>query len=362
MAIRLGVVGVGFGSLVQIPGFQSEGVEVVAVCARREERAKEAAATFDIPNVFTDYHELVAFNHLDAVSVVTPIPLHHPVTIAALEAGKHVLCEKPFALNTAEAKEMRDLAVRSGKTAMVAHEFRWASARRRVRELIEEGYIGDLRMALVRLLRSDAATPPTRFRPDRDLNVHGGGQLFSSGSHYVDCLRDWFGEVETVSGELLSYVPERGSGESAVVVDVDDTFLATLHFASGGIAHVTNSRALPFGDDSTIEIYGSQGTLVTPQRGTNPGNPSAHGELFGARLGQGEIAALEIPERLEPFIDDRDDRLMCFRLLVREFLAGIEVGSSPSPNFDDGLRCQQILQAISESSRTGRRIAILQSA
>jgi len=106
---------------------------------------------------------------------------------------------------------------------------------------------------------------------------------------------------------------------------------------------------------ATIEIYGRDGTLVTPQSGVNP---PAHGTLLGARLGEEALAELPIPARLEPFADPRDDRLVPFRLLVREFLRGVDEGTSPSPNFYDGYRCQQVLDAVRESSRAGHTVAI----
>ena len=104
--LRIGVIGVGFGTVVQIPGFQSEGVEVAAVCARRQERADKAAADFNIPAAYTDYHKMLQEADIDAVSVVTPPALHHEMVMAALDAGKHVLCEKPFAMDQVQARGM----------------------------------------------------------------------------------------------------------------------------------------------------------------------------------------------------------------------------------------------------------------
>ncbi|MBI4286878.1 MAG: Gfo/Idh/MocA family oxidoreductase, partial [Chloroflexi bacterium] len=142
--LRIGIIGVGFGATVHIPGLQSEGVEVVAVCARREERARETAAKFGIPHVFTDYHKMLEMPGLDAVSIVSPHHLHREMAEAALAAGVHVLCEKPFALNVEEARSMRDSARRSARTAMLGHEFRWAPQRAYVKELLDQGYIGTL--------------------------------------------------------------------------------------------------------------------------------------------------------------------------------------------------------------------------
>ena len=104
-------------------------------------------------------------------------------------------------------------------------------------------------------------------------------------------------------------------------------------------------------------MYGRDGTLVTPHVGAGV-NPPPHGTLLGANAGDEALAELAIPERLQPFADDRDPRLMPFRLMVREFLRGVGEGTSPAPNFYDGLRCQQVLNAVRESSATGRVVEI----
>jgi predicted dehydrogenase len=242
---------------------------------------------------------------------------------------------------------------------MIAHEFRFSSARMRTKELLDEGYIGEPKLCVMRLItgggRRPAAAPATGA-PART----GNGLLWSLGSHYIDCARHWFGEVESVSGDVANL----RAGDREVTYDSDDTFLLTLHFANGCIMHMVSSRGMPFGSGAGIEVYGSEGALFTPQGASVPGggsgvNPPAHGKILGGRTGEDEqLKDIEIPERLQPFADDRDDRLMPFRLLVREFVRGIEEGTSPAPNFYDGWRCQQVLDAVRESSRTGKRVAI----
>jgi predicted dehydrogenase len=359
--LRIGVAGVGFGALVHIPAFQSEGLEVVAVSARRQARADEAARNFGAASAFDSFEAMLASDGLDAVSIVTPPAEHLPMVLAALAAGKHVLCEKPFALNAAEALQMRDAARASGLTTMVAHEFRFASARMRAKELIGEGAIGAPKFARAVMAgdafggRSPPAQPPP-FNPARDLAERGAGMLFALGSHYIDGLIHWFGPVARVSAELTTLTPERLDGERTVKADADDLYLLQLTFRSGVLAELVGSMRLPFGPGATIEVYGADGTIVTPQgRGWNP---PAHGKLLIGRLGDKSLKSARIPRRLAPFRDDRDDRLMPFRLLVRQFLAGIEAGASPAPNFDDAYHCQQVLDAARESSRTGRRIEI----
>ncbi len=359
MTVRIAVVGVGFGTTVHVPAFQSEGLEVVAIAARRRERAEAAAAALNVPQVFTDFDELLGIDGLDAVSIVTPPRLHHEMAIAALRAGKHVICEKPFALNEQQAIEMVEEADRSGVTAMVAHEFRYASGRMFVHQLLEDGYIGTPKYAHLRLFRGPTkASALAEYRTERDSQEAGGGFLYSPASHYIDGLRHWFGEVESVVGNLIAIAPERVHDGKEMISDGDDTLSFTLNFASGVVAEMVGSKVTPFSEESLIAIYGTGGTLVTPQVGFNP---PAHGEVLGARLGrETELTPIAIPSSYEPFIDDRDDRMMPFRLFVRDFLRGIETGTSPSPSFLDGLACQQVLDALRRSSIEGRRIAIAQ--
>ena len=122
MAKRVGIIGLGFGAQVHLPAFRSEGWEVAAVCARNRDKAKAAADTAGVQDVHTDPDELVTRSDIDAVAISTPPSTHHALSIAALNAGKHVVCEKPFAMSALEGEQMRDVAARNRRTAMIAHE------------------------------------------------------------------------------------------------------------------------------------------------------------------------------------------------------------------------------------------------
>ena len=237
----------------------------------------------------------------------------------------------------------------------MGHEFRFTSGRMRVKELIEEGYIGDLRLAIVRVLFGRPPSETAEFAELTDNASTGAGILWNQGSHYIDALCHFFGEVRSVTGHGLALVPERLRHGESVLADAEDTFVATLEFVSGGYAEIIASRVLPFSADAGIEMYGSSGTLITPQISANP---SARGRLLGAKVGDAKVAELEIPRRLEQIEDGRDDRIAPFRLLVREFVRGIAEHTSPSPNFDDGYRCQQVLDAIRASTKAGRTITL----
>lgn len=359
MSVRIGVIGVGFGSVVHIPAFQSEGLEVVAVCARNEARAEAAAKKFNIPHVFSDFQRMLEMSDLDAVSIVTPPALHHEMALAALNAGKHVLCEKPFALNSVQAREMWEASEASGLTAMICHEFRFAASRMQVKELIDEGYVGPLHMVVMNLANGPRGGFEARASSYRDDSDQGSGFLGALGSHYIDCLRHWFGEIETVSGHTFTHFPDRikDDGDTIIHATAEDTFQFNLQFMNGGWATMLGTNAAPFGQGAKVEVYGRDGTLVTPHTGIGF-NPPPQGGLLGAKPGDGTLNTIEVPERLRPFADDRDDRLMPFRLLVRQFIQGISDGASPAPNFYDGYKCQQILDAVRDSSSSGQTIRI----
>jgi len=187
-------------------------------------------------------------------------------------------------------------------------------------------------------------------------NAQGGGLLGALGSHYIDGLRYWFGEIASVYGQLEALRPDvlDPATNRIVKAETDDTFLFTVQFANGGLATMTSSFAATPTRGARIVVMGDRGTLIAEQPGPNP---MEDGIVIGSRDGS-PLQPLETPKQYVPFKDARDHRLMAFRLLVRDFTAGIDRGMSPAPNFTDGLRCQEVLDAVRESSRSGRKVEI----
>jgi predicted dehydrogenase len=229
--IRVAVIGTGIGSAVHIPAAQRvEDFDVVAVCSRRPERAHLAAAQHGIPIASFDYRELMRSSEIEAVIVATPPFLHHTMVLAALEAGKHVLCEKPMAKSMAESRDMIKIAERMAVQVMVNHEFRFMPARARAKELIDEGYIGEPHSASMTIYRSSLNDPngiPFGWLMEMDK---AGGMLGAAGSHHVDALRWWFGEVKSVAGAVGTLVKRRRLPESTqlAIVDADDNYSLLL--------------------------------------------------------------------------------------------------------------------------------------
>jgi len=353
---RIGVIGLGFGTQVYVPAFRSEGWDVVALSSRTKGKLEEAAQASGVADIHTDPMQMIRRSDLDAIAVVTPPGSHCELSVAALQAGKHVLCEKPFALNAAEAQRMVDAATRSAKTAMVGHEFRHAPQRAYIKSMLDSGAIGRFTMCTIELYLDRFVTAEPRplswFAYERD----GGGVLGALGSHYIDGLRHWFGEVTKVTGKLATLRPDLLDASSGTIVkaETDDTFHFLLEFANGGMALMHASFAATPARGAKIVVMGERGTFVADQPGPNP---MEDGVVIASRDGA-KLEPLPTPARYMPFTDDRDHRLMAFRLLVRDFTRGVEEGASPSPNFVDGLRCQEVLDAVRESSSSGRTITL----
>jgi predicted dehydrogenase len=353
---RIGVIGVGFGAQVYVPGLTSEGWDVAALCSRGRDKARKAADAAGIADVHTDPLELIRRDDLAAVAITSPPASHHALAIAALAAGKHVLCEKPFAMNARQAAEMRDAAQRSGRTAMIGHEFRHTPQRAYIRDLLADGYIGRFQLCTIELFLDRYVSPQPRPLAWNAYASEGGGLLGALGSHYIDALRHWFGDVAAVGGRLASFRPDVVDAATGKLMkaETDDSFLFTLTFRNGGIATMSASFAATPARGARIVVMGDSGTLIAEHSGPNP---MEDGKVIASRNGS-PLKELETPAKYTPFTDARDHRLMAFRLLVRDFTAGIEQRTSPAPNFTDGLRCQEVLDAIRESSASGRTVEL----
>jgi len=349
------VIGTGFGTTVHIPAFQScEETEVVAVCSVREEHAREAAARFGVPAWTTDYRTLLTRDDVAAVSIASPPFTHRAMSLEALAAGKHVLLEKPMGVNAAECREMLDAATRSGLAHMIAFEFRWHPGRLYIDQLLREGYIGEFRHANISLYVAtrggSLGSPYYNWAAQREM---GGGMLLGVGSHYLDALRWWFGDFAGVFGAAYAQVPERTDPVTgaSMLASADDGFTLQVRFQRGGWGTVTQSMAAPFGPGTRVELYGSEGTLATYYPGFNP---APRTPILGARVGDDGLRELPMPERYFPFEDDRDIRMLPFRLMVSEFVNAARNRTPVAPTFDDGLKVQAAMDGVFTSMESGR--------
>jgi predicted dehydrogenase len=243
------------------------------------------------------------------------------------------------------------MAAQVGVVALVNHEFRYVPVRRRIKELIAGGYLGEPQAATLTVFRSTLADPhgrPFGWLMEQDK---AGGMLGATGSHHVDALRWWFGEIKGVAGATATMVKKRRlpDGAAMATVDADDNFALVLRFASGALATVQVSATAPVDTGEEIILSGSGGLLM------------AHGNevLYGAQAGQG-LEELAMPAHLQddPPLPDFEHPLTAPTVrLLRDWIRAIRTGEPlppDAPTFADGAKVQEVLDGVHRSSAQGR--------
>jgi len=359
--LRALVVGTGFGCRIQTPALMGAGFEVAGLVGTDRQRTEERARLAGVKRGFTDLAQAIEETGADVVVISSTPHTHARLAIEALERGCHVLCEKPFARDAAEARAMLDAAMKAGKVHMIGHEFRFEPLRATFAKAIADGMIGTPQfVSMITLIPqipfSEHEMPAWWFEPEE-----GGGWLGAMGSHVFDQLRVWLGEFASVSASLSTLTATRGP--------VDDSF--TVHFQTkDGAEGVIQSSAGTYGPMLDVtRVSGSKGTLWT----------EAGAVRFAGRDGMRELEApaqYALPEQPpvggDPrFESDRWRNLVTVELapytaLCQSLKAAIlgEESESPLPaaTFADGVACMEIMDAIRTSAADGGRLVEVGSA
>lgn len=264
--MKVGIVGASFARAAYLPALKHvPGAEVVAISSSRLESAQAAANEFGVAAAYDDWQEMLDRHQLDLVLIATPTDLHAPTTLAALDKGAHVLCEKPTAMDAGEAGAMLDKAEALGRLHMIDHELRFNPNRAKVAEMIADGDLGEIRHVNIANIGSSWANPAARPKGDWwSLAEHGGGRLGANGSHQVDMLRWWLGPVASVVGQALTVIPDRldkATGE-AWTATADDLSYFTLQMQSGALAQVFMSGVAANNIGNLTQVFGSKGSIV----------------------------------------------------------------------------------------------------
>jgi predicted dehydrogenase len=352
--IRVGIIGTGFARSTQVPAFQAcPGVEVVSIASAHLERAEAVAKDRGIPHIARDWREVVGNPQVDLVSIVTPPHLHHDMALAAVHAGKAVLCEKPTALDAAQAEVMFLAAEQRGVLALLDHELRFLDSRQRMRELILEGALGTIHHARVRY-RSDSRGGPERTWDWWSDVARGGGLLGAVGSHAVDALRFVLGREPTeVLGVLATHVatrPDEETGEPRVVTS-DDEVQALLKFGGGLTASVSLSAVEPGQPLHVLEVFGSKGGLRVE------GLDLRRAEVGGRTW---EPVPLPLPAPLPPGMPD-DEWAHGFARYARAITDALRSSARRLPGaatFEDGWLNQRVLDAVRRSHTERRWVSL----
>jgi len=342
--IKVGVVGTGGISRFQAKFLSAiEGVEIVAGCDVRKDALDEFAEEFGCEQKFADYNDLVKLDELDAVTVCTPNYLHKDPTIAALKAGRHVMVEKPMAMNAQEAREMVDAARESGKTLVMGFQWRLGPETQAVKRFVDDGQVGKVMFARVQALRR-RGIPSWGVFGRKDLQ--GGGPLIDIGVHLIEAAHYLMGEPKPVaaSAQMFTYMGDRppvATGQWGEwdwkTYTVEDLAVGFLRFDNGSVMSVESSFCAHIEKDVfNITIMGEKGGATT--------NPP---RLFKDDAGQMvnvEPALVRKYQSMEKKIQD-----------WIAYLRGERETECPG---ESGLVIQTILDGLYKSAEEGREVAL----
>ncbi|WP_315791636.1 Gfo/Idh/MocA family oxidoreductase [Fischerella sp. JS2] len=347
--IGVAVVGTGFGQKVHIPGFQAHPrTQVVAVYHHNIEKAQAIAQSQNIPYACDAIADIVSLKEVQAVSIATPPFLHYEMAKEVLQAGKHLLIEKPITLNVNEAKELYFLAKSKGVIATVDFEFRFVPGWQLFSELLSQSYVGNKRLIIINWLGSSRAdaSRPWNWYSQKDK---GGGALGSLGSHTFDYINWLFGPVRRLSAHLTTAIPQRPDSNTGELqpVNSDDTCMLMLELADGTPCQISISAVVHASRTHWLEVYGDRGTLVL---GSENQKDYIHGFRVWASQPGKQLTEIEIPNRLIFPKNYADGRISAFLRVVDQWVQGIDRGEEIVPSLREGVYSQLLMDLSHESN------------
>jgi predicted dehydrogenase len=343
--VRIGVVGAGNFSLNRmLPNLaRLPEAELTAVANRSLQSGEAVAERFGIPHVMPDWRAVVDAPDVDAVFIGTPPSAHLDITLAALAAGKHVLCQTRIATSAADARTMlaEAKAARSrGVHTMLVPPAPWYRGSRFIAHLIDSGYLGQLRQVLGYNLNASFADPTTPLSAGRnDLDLYGPFNAMQLGLSY-DVMRRWTGDATSLVAHRSTFVPQRPLTPDGPLVDNPYPDAVTVVAETTRATEAVNilNYSIRFGD-SRMELYGERGTLIYRQRGDS---------ILGARQGDEQLQPLSIPPELDQPWQVEEEFVRLVRGEVEE----------PSFTFADGVANMDYLEAAYYAATEGRRVVL----
>jgi predicted dehydrogenase len=347
--LKVGMIGAGGIGRVHMETFaKTEGAEIVAVTDVNREAAEKAAKDYGIARVHDSAEKLIEDPDLDAVIIGVPNKWHAPLAVKALQANKHVLLEKPMAIDLNDAKKIRDAALKSDRVLMISHQMRWEGPAMAVKEKVEQGELGNIYHAKTGWFRRKGIPGWGSWFTQKQMS--GGGPLIDIGVHMLDLALYLMGNPKPVSVTGSTYAEfgpkKRGIGNWGTpnwdgVFDVEDIASAFIKMEDGSSLTLDVSWAVHMDTDSMpfIHLMGSEG---------------------GASIRGNKVKILkEIDNEAKDFelVVDTDDKAARVRL-SQHFIDCIREGKKPISDVMSGYTNNLILEAIYESSRTGREVIL----
>jgi predicted dehydrogenase len=335
---RIGIVGAGWvAENRHLPALKAaDDADVRWIWSRDPQRAGRVAAAFSIPNIADDWRQIATAGDVDAVVVATPPSLHAPVSIAALQAGKHVLCQGRMARNLAEARQMLDAALATNLVAALYPPRPGLKGDWVIRRLLrDQYYVGVVRE--VRVTGMDLAPEAEGYVWSSDPEVVGVNAMTLG--MWAEVLHRWVGPATLISALAATHAARRLTpGGSLARAVIPDSVSVAGRLENGAILSCHFSNRAAFGPGHSIEIYGSHGALVY-RLFTE--------ELQGATAASDQLAPISVPPEQERQ-----------QTTDQEFVQAIRTGSSVSPGFEDGVRYMEFCEAVAISAATGQRVSL----
>ena len=346
MTIRVGTIGASFARQAYLPALKTiDDVELVAIASARLASAQSTADSFTIPHVYDDWQRMIGEHQFDLVCIATPTLYHAPMTLAALKAGAHVLCEKPMAMNQDESADMLETAESLNKLHIIGHELRFNPNRMKIKSLIESGFIGEVQHANIVNISGAWGDPAARPAGDWWSRADmGGGRLGASGSHQIDLLRFLLGDIAAISGQVTTMVRERIDKESGATwqATADDQSSFLMEMENGALCSVFLSGAARHGTGNQTQIFGSEGTITLADNDER---------LLVAKAGEDFVDMSERDPNAD--LDGIGGGIwnVSFVALMQELTAAIREERSLSwgATFADGHQCQIAMDTVRQS-------------
>jgi predicted dehydrogenase len=333
--IGVGIVGSGFGTVVAAPAFASDAASVTAVCSRQLERARTAADELGAPFATDSVDALCARADVDLVFVATPPNLHRDVVLTALDAGKHVVCEKPFGRSPDDALAMLERAVARDRLHFLDFEFRTEPARQALTTAINDGVLGEVRHVTITAMVAGGRFPVMNRDGWWQRRELGGGWLGAMGSHYLDAIRVWFGEIASVSAHLETRRTHLPLDADAAPITADDGFVARITTETGVVCVLDTASSIGADIGPRVEVYGTAATAVLQREHVltivdDAGNVEEH-----------DFA----PSDARPRHPSRG----ALSVWAAQIVDAVQSRNQLAPNFVDGLRVQEVIAAARRS-------------
>lgn len=352
--LRVGVIGAGIGAIHMAAYAQLPRVEIAALAGLDDDRVRRVAAEYNVPQTFREFGDLLAAPHIDAVSICVPNALHAPVTIAALEAGKHVLVEKPLARTSDEGRAMIDAARAADRVLMVSFDKRHRGDAQWLKRYVESGALGRIYYAKASWMRRAGIPRLGSWFVSKEQA--GGGPLIDLGVHVLDLAMYLLGEPQplAVSGATYAEFGPRGlkgwdlrgvASDQRLPYEVEDLATAFVRLEGGATLLLEASWAThgSAGDDFGVVLYGTEGGAELTVR--NYGHENTV-RVFSDAGGVALDSAPRVPKA--------DGHLG----VIEHFVAATLDGARPSPSAEEGLRRAEVIDACYRSAASGREVVI----